>query len=296
MSRNCFDDSSIYFGVGNTIMKYEIKLHNKEIINMASFDEKIQSFGVNKNILVVSLANNDTLYTDYDKNIKELLLFNNLSVLSFAFDNENNFIVILSIENGYEIIFFKTFQRKIIVKFEMTENFLILFNNVIMVHDKLLIILLEKVFDVYDKRSLKRIQKYEDSIDVTHEILNYVNVLKNGHFIIASTNKGKVFVFNFISGRLFIKFIFKEMISISCSQEKIFYIDKLNGLNFISLSLISNDEDDSYYDEKMVYILDSFEKQREKETQIAIENNIKEKNIQHFNKFIRKNDKFILKQ
>jgi hypothetical protein len=42
--------------------------------------------------------------------------------------------------------------------------------------------------------------------------------------------------------------------------------------------------------------LNSFEKQREKETQIAIENNIKEKNIQHFNKFIRKNDKFILKK
>ncbi len=175
-------------------------------------------------------------------------------------------------------------------------TFLISLNTVIKIHAELLIILLAKEIVVFDKRSLKRIQNYEVNIDATYEILNYVNVLKDGHFIIASTNKGKVFVFNFIHGRLFIRFNLKEMISLSCNQEKIFYIDKHLDLKFINLSLISNDKDDNYYDEKMVYILDSFEQQRENEIQVAIKNDVKERNIQHFKKYIRKNVKFNLKK
>jgi hypothetical protein len=82
---------------------------------------------------------------------------------------------------------------------------LISLNTVIKIHAELLIILLAKEIVGLDKRYIKRIQNYEVNIDSTYEILNYVNVLKDGHFIIASTNKGKVFVFNFIHGRLFIK-------------------------------------------------------------------------------------------
>jgi WD40 repeat protein len=215
------------------------------------------------------------------------LLFSNRSILCFVFERDNKFIVFLSLENGYEMLDLKTFQKTIIFKFIVTENIVIYFKNVIKIHEKILIVMLENEVLVFDNRSLKIVNRFKVNIDVSFEILNYVSVLMNGHFIIVSSNKGKIFVFNFINNRLFIKYDFREMILLISDNEKFFYLNKDLCLKMISLSLISNADNDNYYDEKMLYLLYIFEL----EIDVEKEN---EKRENFIKKFSRKTNKFIL--
>jgi hypothetical protein len=291
ITRNYFNEACLFFVVKNSIFQYEISSLCHEPVEKYSFDEKVQAFGYNKRALVVVLQNSDCLFTDIERNIHSLFLFNNLSILCFVFESENKFIAFLSLENGYEMIDLKTFEKKIIFRFSVTENFITFFKTVIKIHNKMLIVLLVNEALVFDNRSMKIINKFTCDIDVSNEILNYVNVLMNGHFIILSSNKGKIFVFNFIDNRLFIKFDFKVFFSITSNDETIFYLDETLNLKILHLSLITKMDDYDYYDEKMLYLLNLFEKERE----IKLENEKRETTRNFFFSFTRKTNKFISK-
>ena len=57
--------------------------------------------------------------------------------------------------------------------------------------------------------------------------------------------------------------------------------------------LVSNDFDDTYYDDKMLYFLKLFEEKIEVETCLLKENEVKENIKKHFQKFVRIKPKFI---
>ena len=205
-----------------------------------------------------------------------------MSVICFAIYPKNDYIILLSIESGYEIIDLKNFHKKSLFKFEMNEKIPILFKSLISIHENIISILLNDKIIIFDKYFFKIVNSFKVNIEVNFEILIFVDVLMNGQFIVTSTNTGKVFVFNFINSRLFIKFNLNEMISIACDRENLFYLYKDNTLKIVEISLISIEEDDTYYDDKILYILGSFVEQRELSAGILLENKTRENIRKHF--------------
>jgi len=278
-----FDEHFMFFSSNNLILKYSLSNTTLLLEETISFDHPIQEFTINKNIMIVSLQNNECLLYDTNLEIVNLVLFNNLSVVCLSISKNNKFAIVLSLEKGFERIDLKTYQKNILYAFDVSENLIKWRRRIIKINGNLLIILLENKIIAFDSRFFSQLNTFCVNIEVSKEILNYVNVLMKGQFIIVGTNLGKIFVFNFINNQLFIKYNLGEMISMTSNDDKFFYIDKFFRLTTIKLPIVSIENDDNYYDEKILFFSDKNEEDRE------IKRRKKDLEI-----FIRTNNKFIL--
>jgi hypothetical protein len=292
--RFSFKNNFVFYSAENSIYKQSLNNSNQTKFKLISFDDSIQTFAINKNILIVSLYNNDILYCNFETDINKMILFSDLSVLCFEIDKNSDYVAFLSIENGYELIDLRNYQKRVFYRYDLTENFVYFFESVIKFYENLLMITLECEILIFEKRLLKKINTLKINLDVNTEIINYVNFLQNGQFILAGTNKGKIFVFNFINKNLIIKYDLKDLTSLSSNNEKIIYLTKHLNIKEINPSLTTDIDDDNYFDDKMLDCLQNLEKNNQIENEKKKETDINQTLKRHFEKYNYKKNKFVI--
>ena len=176
-----------------------------------------------------------------------------------------------------------------------------LINNVcILENGRLIAIVFNNSVEFYNRHFYK-ISSLKISEENEKHFLVNICFLLNGEYIFKAQNSGKIFIHNFITCKLYIKYDLYDSISSICFDDEIIFLDKFKKVNFIKIVLeeFSKNLESSLSDEELNNIGESFEKKQISENNNLlefankIENEIRLKNLniiykyKILNKFIK---------